>query len=121
MSCATDLDGSLSDVTGNPLLLEALVRHITSPRGSVIDAPNYGIDVRDYLGDDMTSEELGRLRGAVRAELLADERVLDVTVTTDFNSTTHYLKLGIVGSSAQGPFSMVLLVSAVTVQILSQV
>ncbi len=120
MSCVRDFDPVLRDVTGKRLLAEALVRRITTPRGMLLDDPNYGIDVRDYLSMEMTRIQAARLRAAVRAELEKDERVARASVDTSFVHSTSTLTMTILVDTDEGEtLTLVLAVSAVSVEVLT--
>jgi hypothetical protein len=114
-----DGDASLRLTSGRYLLSQRLLCRLSSPRGSYIDCPNDCIDLRDSLSDGMTAAQISALGSTVRAECLKDEQVTDATVSGSFSFQTSALTLTIAIQSAYGPFTMVLLVSGVTVQLLN--
>lgn len=118
LSCLTDLTPLCGETSGMTLFLQSLARRVTTRRGSVIDDANYGLDVRDYLQDELSAEKLAMISSEVGSELIKDERVLTAVCTTTFNQTTKALTLSITGDGSLGPFLLVLSVSSVTVQIL---
>lgn len=118
LSCVTDLDPVLRTVTGKTLLAQAIVRRLTTPRGMLIDDPNYGLDVREWLSMEMTPIVLARLRAAVRSELEKDERVSSVNVDTTFTNGVLTMNL-FINANEDDPLSLVLAVTDVTVTILS--
>lgn len=109
---ALDLDPQLSLVSGFEQLGQHLARAITTPTGGLIDDDAWGIDVRDWLNDVPPSTATAAAR--VRSQWLADPRVEDCDVIATFEGAT----LSITGSveTAEGPFALVLAVSAVTVE-----
>lgn len=82
MSCVDDLTEDMAEVDGRTTraLAEALIRRIGTPRGSVLDAPDYGIDLRSYLHRGSTQAELLGLAGDVANEWRKDDRVERVEV-----------------------------------------
>jgi phage baseplate assembly protein W len=118
--CVEDLNPAMVEVTGNLNLAQACARRLITPRGTLIDDPNYGTDVRDWINDDVTQQQIATLQSAIVRELLKDERVLDVQVTVRF-LTAGTLDIVIVLTGGNGPFQLVLSVDAVTVTLLQPV
>lgn len=89
LSCTTALDPGLAEVdpSSPSAIVEALIRRYITPRGGLLDDPNYGYDVRAWLNRGATNASLQALAGAMQAEARKDDRVLDVeiTITTDNN------------------------------------
>lgn len=116
--CLDDLDPGRT-VTGALLVAQAAYRRITTPRGAVIDAPNYGFDVRALLGKGLTPAQLAAIPGQVRGEILKDERVDSCSITATYTGGPNgTLTLSIDGETAAGPFNLVLAVTEVNVEIL---
>lgn len=119
LSCVDDLLPTLGTVSGRRLLSEAVVRRITTPRGRLIDDPNFGIDIRLWLDDDVTPADIQRRIRAVDAEIERDERVVNST-TQVVSFVNGDLVLRIVLEPSDEPsFSLTLSVTALTVEILS--
>lgn len=116
LSCIDDLTDAMLETSGRILLGQAIARRLITPRGGLIDDPNYGFDVRDYLNDDIGPGDLARLQAGVNAEAVKDERVIRCTSKATFASGVLVLDLALVDSD--GPFKLVLAVSDVTVQLL---
>lgn len=114
-----DVDPEGKMVSGRRCLAEAAARRLITPRGRLIDDPNYGTDVREYLNDDMGPADLALMFSAVIAECLKDERVVGADVTGTF--VNGAVTLNITLTDGDGPFSLVLSVSvtSVTVQLLT--
>jgi len=117
LSCVSDLQPDFAVVTGRRLLAEAIVRRITTPRGRLIDDPNYGIDVREWLLDSVTPSDLQRLPAVVDAEIQQDERIVGSTTTAIYNAGV--LTLSITLDPGESPFTLTLAVSELTVELLS--
>ena len=113
------LDPSFATITGPRVVAEALARRLMTPAGTMIGDPNYGYDLRALINKRLTVADLYSVRSSIAAELVKDERVQDVP-TCDLTADTS---TGVVTVTAsvdlgQGPFALVLAVSAVTVQLL---
>lgn len=82
LSCTTDLTPTLSEVDpSSPLaIVEAVIRRFTTPRGALIDDPDYGLDVRGHLNRAATTNDLRALAGALRGEAQKDDRVAEANV-----------------------------------------
>lgn len=77
LSCDDDLTAYCDEVGGGSKLAlgQALYRRLITPRGSLLDDPDYGVDVPGFLGNGVTQRELAGLAGAIRNELVKDDRV----------------------------------------------
>lgn len=118
LSCVSDLDPSGAVVTGRALLGEALARRLTTPRGRLIDDPNYGLDLTEYLNADLSQRDVGILGAQIKAECEKDERVVSADVTALVNINGK-LTVTIIIDDGDGPFPLVLAVSDVSASILS--
>lgn len=112
-------------VTGTRLVAEALYRRLITPRGTLQggeDEQNYGLDLLDLIGsiDDANGSKAAALPGQIQAELLKDERLtsVSVSVSSSKNGTILSWTVTINAQTDIGPFSLVLAVSDVTVDIL---
>lgn len=120
--CISDLDAAGRTVSGPEALAQALARRLQTPRGALAaigDDPDYGTDLRDYVGEDTGAGAEAEIEAAVRAECLKDERVRDVDVTVAIRD--RVLTVGLRVASTQGVVRLVLAVSAVTVDLLKVV
>ena len=112
-----DLDPNMVDIGGRTLLIQACVRRLITYRGTLIDDPNYGTDVRTFLNADIDARMLGQIGAQVDAELIKDERVLRSNTSATFLDNVLMLSVAIVDGS--GPFRLTLAVSQVTVAVLA--
>ena len=84
------------------------------------DEANYGLDLLDALGGVVTPSAAAALPGQIEAELLKDQRINAVTAkvvqTTSGPSVSWTITVN--AQTDIGPFSLVLSVNAVTVQLL---
>jgi phage baseplate assembly protein W len=115
-SCLTDLTMPATMATGFRCVAEAIVRRWSTPRGGLVDDPNYGTDVTDLINDDLDKAAIAQMAHALRAEAEKDERVLscETTVTLLGDSLIVTGKV----ATASGPFQLVVSVNSVTVSLL---
>lgn len=107
LSCADDLTADMAELdTDDPLVVaQAVYRRLTTPRGGLIDDPDYGLDVRSFLHKGMTPAEVRAIAGQIRLEILKDERVLDAEVRLrDVSMRRFTLEIACV--TATGPFEL---------------
>ena len=92
----------------------ALSRRLVTPRGGLFYDPDYGFDVRDYLGVALGRGKLAELIQGVEGECLKDVRVQSVVATVKVvgNPSTE-LTLTLSLTLADGPaFDLVMSVQA---------
>lgn len=118
IDCVTDLPVRFTPATGTRNLACCIARRLQTRRGALTHAPNDGIDVRDWINAAMTTGELSQLARAVQLEVAKDDRVDDVRVEAETSTTGESVTLTIYIRAAEGPFTLVLNVSDVTVEIL---
>lgn len=118
LSCVSDFSREGRTVTGDMVVGEAIARRLMTPRGRLIGYPNYGYDLTAFVNADMSPRELAAMRAGIVGECLKDERVESVDVSSDLAvDGTLTITIDVVG--ANGPFTLVLAVTSVTVQLLS--
>ena len=111
ISTFPDLDPSFSVVTGPRVVVEAVARRLTTPRGSLIGDEEYGFDLRQLLHLDLSQRDEARVLAQLRAQAEADERVLGATVRL-LRSSGDTLRVVVRFSTLDGPFAFTLAVSA---------
>lgn len=110
LSCVEDVTEDLAEV--DPFTVraigEALARRLTTPRGSLPDDPDYGLDVRGYCNRGVPITELQDLSGQIRGEVTKDDRVEDaaVTVTIPARNQLHISVTVTPVDPSLGPFSL---------------
>lgn len=118
-----DLDANLSMVTGRTCLLQALLRRISTPRGALWYAPDYGTDIGQFVN---TTTDPRVIQQAIESEILNDERVDDcrATVTlsdeTDPSSGGRAMTIALALETGAGPFEFTVAVTTLTGKILLQ-
>lgn len=108
-------------VTGRLLVAEAIYRRLTTPRGSLLYAPNYGIDIARYLGMESTVPNAVRIAGEVRGEVEKDDRV-DLVIARGFvtqlaGATALAMHVDLEIVCGAGPFNLTLAIDRVSAQI----
>lgn len=83
LSCIDDVTDDLSEVDPSSVIAlgEALLRRLTTPRGTLPDDRGYGIDVRSYCNLGMSTQDTRDLGSKIRSEVTKDDRVDDAVVT----------------------------------------
>lgn len=120
--CDTDMDGSLTEVSGSLLMQQVILKRLYTPKGSLLSAPSENtIDLREWLSSsvDPTHREITGAKAAAVSALMADQRIESVTVTPAFDAATRTLRVSIAGFGAEGPFSLTIGVTSLTVDILN--
>lgn len=78
--CAYDFTEEFRTVSGIMLMAQAVIRRYQTPRGMLIDDPNYGTDLAEFLEEDVDENTLVRMRSDIVSEPRKDERIKNVTV-----------------------------------------
>lgn len=97
---------------------DALYRRFTTPRAKLKAHPDYGFDLRAFLNETITDDVLVDIKTACEREAEKDERVLSIDVAITFSPTTQILSIKMEILTAEGPFSMVLTVSSLSIEML---
>lgn len=114
---AADLDPYFAGVSGWRCLAQGLARRLVTPRGSLLDDPAYGYDLRSRLNDVITAADLSQLAGIVKREFEADERVERADATVTYASGA--LRVAAIITTATGTMRLVVAVSSVTSDLLA--
>jgi phage baseplate assembly protein W len=118
LSATSGLDPSFSLVSGIRVVEEAAVRRLTTQRGTLFYAPDYGTDVREMLAAKLDTARLSAWRSRIEAELLKDDRVETVRAVLTFTPATESVTVQVAGTTGAGPFAFTLAVTAVSVELL---
>lgn len=114
LAATDDLDANAREVEGDELVAQAIYRRLTTPRGQLLDDPDYGLDIRSFLQASMTAADLALIGGRIRAELAKDETIDDVQATVKLTAA-QTITVDLAVTTGQGPFRMVFAVTAETV------
>lgn len=111
VSCVSDLAAPARLVSGLRVVGEAIARRLLTPAGGLIDDPEYGLDLRQYVNGDLTRADLARLASEVETEARKDERVAAAKAVVAYDERAFKLTVTIEVRTGAGPFSLVLTVS----------
>jgi hypothetical protein len=105
------------------LVAEACYRRLTTPRGMLRggeEEQNYGLDLVELIGSTSTKSDAAALPGRIKAELKKDERVetVETTVSRIVDGPAVRFEIEILVTTAAGPFTLMLSVNDVTVELL---
>lgn len=117
-SAVADLTMPAVMSSGFQVVAEAIIRRWSTSRGELIDDPEYGFNLTDLINDDLSTADVAYAQQQAAAEAQKDQRVLGATVTISLNTVPGVLTITGQMTTAQGPFTLVAAVSAVTVQLL---
>lgn len=120
LSCTDDLTEEMLEVGGNTVLIEALYRRLITPRGRLLDDPNYGFDLRQYLNADIdiSARTLGEIASGIEQEFAKDQRVRRSTVSVTYDARARVLMVVADVVGLNGTFSLVLAATDVNVTLL---
>jgi phage baseplate assembly protein W len=118
LSLWPDIDNMGALVNGTTGLAQALCRRLTTPRGGLSYDPGYGTDMRAFLNEAFSGTSAGAAQQAIEAEVIQDERVLDAVASVTFIAASSLLIAHLTVRTSDGPFLMVLAITALTVAIL---
>ena len=116
VSTFPDLDPMFTLVTGPRVVAEAVMRRFMTPRGGLVDAPDYGLDLRARINGKLMPGDIARLQADLEAEAEKDERVLSATATVTAVPSTMSMRVSVQLETAAGPFTLVMLASSATIQ-----
>lgn len=107
---------------GPRIVAEALYRRFTTRRGLLRGGEaeqNYGLDLTELVGSSTSTKDAASLEGKVRGEASKDERIqtLDVSVLPTKVGPAVSFAIRIDGTTGEGPFTLELGVSAVSVEL----
>ena len=76
-----DGHGDVSTITGQQCLLQDLIHHLLTPKGTLIAHPEYGSDFTQFIGKKSTHENISRAVIELERTFLSDPRVIGVSDT----------------------------------------
>lgn len=119
VSTYPDLDPTFGWTSGITTLAQALARRLETPAGSLPYDPDYGLDLREYVADDLDDSDVLRLQSLIAAQAAQEERVLDANVTATQTLATQTLTLAIALRLADGTFALTIAIDDVSASVLS--
>jgi hypothetical protein len=115
--CLNDVTQPAVMVSGNLVVAQAIFRRWTTPRGRLIDDPNYGYDLTQFLSSGLTQGQLAVIASNAQAEAKKDERVVRCPVSITLIGGVFAVSGNVF--TASGPFQLVVSVSGVTPTLLA--
>lgn len=110
-------DLSFEIKTGIDNLAEAIARRFITPPGGLFYDLEYGRDLRDLVNKRYTPDMEHEEASAIAAEAEKDDRVISCDATLTMIDPRNF-KIALSIEAADGPFEMVMAISAVTVEVL---
>lgn len=97
LSCLTDVTDDFAEVDpdSRQAVGQAIGRRLITKPGTVLDDPNYGIDVRTWLNRPVTAPILQTYRDLVMTEVGKDDRVASSTVVIGFSFNTREMRIAV--------------------------
>lgn len=116
-----DIDAEFRTITGARAVAECIARGLVMPRGKLVDIgdePSLGFDLRTFTKRRVDARTLWLITQGVQREADADDRVESVDVKVQWIEQSSTLRVDIEGTTAAGPFAVVLSASELTVEVL---
>lgn len=107
-------------VTGNQLVGQRILHRLSTPRGALAcigDDPSFGWDLRQLVNAKIGPSSITVYQAQIQAECVKDEEVSAAVATITF-ADSGALTVSILLTTADGPFTMVIGVDALTVALL---
>lgn len=119
LSCTSDLDPTLRDVTGDDLMAQVVLHRLFCRQGRLLSNPvDNTIDLRDKIAAGIKPGDEATIQGQCASALVGDERIISANVKATFSTFTSTLTLNIKGQGSRGPFNLTIAATAVTVELL---
>jgi phage baseplate assembly protein W len=119
LSATSDLDPTFTLVGGHRVVAEACIRRLTTPRGGLFYAPNYGTDVREMLAARLDATRLSGWKSRIESELRKDDRVQSARAEITLDAAAERAVIAVSVATVDGPFSFTLAASALSVELLT--
>lgn len=116
LACVTDITETCDEVDpmSRRAVAQAAIRALITPRGGLIDAPDYGFDVRAYCNRATTAAELRAVADQAAAALRKDDRIDDAAVTATYDDRERTLRVTVMLTCADPELGAFTLTFAVT-------
>lgn len=111
LRCVDDVREDLAEVDPFSTLAigEALARRLMTPRGQLLDDPEYGYDIRGLLNRGADAATLRDMASPIRNEVTKDDRVADATVTVTAVGTQLTVQIQVTPADTEAePFALTL-------------
>ncbi len=114
----TGIPATFELVSGRAALVQAILRRFQTRRGTLVDDPDYGLDLTDWVGKRTDTAQLLAWQQALQAEARKDQRVRSARARLT-TLPSGVLRFTLALETAEGPFSLTVQVSEVSVDLLS--
>lgn len=114
----SDLTFARRQVEGETMMAQVIARRLTTRRGGLFYAPDYGYDLRQFLKG--SAPPVSVINGNIENELLKDKRIADATSEATFSESTEALQVHVFGNGSEGPFDLTISIDEVTVELLRE-
>lgn len=116
LSCTDDLTLGMDEIDGSndnvKIISESVYRRLITPRGQLIDDPDYGYYIAGLMHKGMSANELLTIPDNIKQEILKDERVESANVNLlSSNRNLGIVNLQIICTTQKEPFSLTISVS----------
>lgn len=115
---ATGLPPGFGRVSGIWVLGNRLLRRLQTPRGRLHYAPDFGLDIRGLIEQQIDVRTAQRWEAEIARECEKDEAVEQAKATVTLTQSTSTATVRIEIQTADGPFRLVVAVSSLTVALL---
>lgn len=115
LQCWDDLDPSAAEISGVDVVAQDAYHELISPRGSIIDDPDAGEDVRSYLQQKVSPGFLAAVPGRLANAIMRDPRIDDAKGSATSTDGGQSIDCRISATTGQGPFRLVFTLTADTV------
>lgn len=106
-------------VSGPTVLVQALLRRFQTERGTLIDDENYGLNVQSWVGKRTDTAQIFAWQQSLVNEAQKDQRVQKARARIVTDPVSQKLFFTLTVETAEGPFTLTVAVSAVSVELLS--
>src|SRR5690606_21919495 len=103
---ALDLDPYFGLASQREALAQAIARRLMTERGSLFYDLNFGTDVRSWLNAAIDETGLFRIRTAVEAEAMKDERVERARAEVEIEDSGQRIAVRLYLTDSAGPFQL---------------
>lgn len=110
---------NLTLISGYRSLGEQLIKRLSTRRGTLFYDLNYGDDLRLFMNRPINQAILDQIRYTIKSQCEQDPRVNNADVTVNYNSSTLSLEVDIFVTTLLGPFTLVISVSALTIELIT--
>lgn len=101
-------------------LQDALIRRLSTARGSLFYDPDYGLDLRLFVNQEINADVLDQIRASLEQQLELDERVKNIDATVKYDASNFKLNIRIqVTPNIGQTFILVVSVDKLTVELLT--